>query len=74
MSNWQELDSKYYMQTIVRIPVTLVRGKGVRVWDDTGKEYLDFVGGLAVNCLGHCHPVVADAVAEQANTLMQTSL
>ena len=74
MSNWQELDSKYYMQTIVRIPVTLVRGKGVRVWDDTGKEYLDFVGGLAVNCLGHCHPVVADAVAEQARTLMQTSL
>jgi len=74
MSNWQELDSKYYMQTIVRTPVTLVRGKGVRVWDDTGKEYLDFVGGLAVNCLGHCHPVVADAVAEQARTLMQTSL
>ncbi len=74
MSNWQELDSKYYMQTIVRIPVTLVRGKGVRVWDDTDKEYLDFVGGLAVNCLGHCHPVVADAVAEQARTLMQTSL
>jgi len=74
MSDWQELDSKYYMQTIVRIPVTLVRGKGMRVWDDTGKEYLDFVGGLAVNCLGHCHPVVSDAVAEQARTLMQTSL
>jgi acetylornithine/N-succinyldiaminopimelate aminotransferase len=74
MTDWQELDSKYYMQTIVRVPVTLVRGEGVRVWDDKGKEYLDFVGGLAVNCLGHCHPVVADAVAEQARTLMQTSL
>ncbi len=74
MTNWQELDSKYYMQTIVRHPVTLVKGEGVRVWDDEGKEYLDFVGGLAVNCLGHCHPVVADAVAEQARTLMQTSL
>ncbi|MFC1847194.1 aspartate aminotransferase family protein [Chloroflexota bacterium] len=74
MSNWQELDSKYYMQTIVRIPVTLVRGEGVRVWDDEGKEYLDFVNGLAVNCLGHCHPVVVDAVTEQARTLMQTSL
>ncbi|HUV43518.1 MAG TPA: aspartate aminotransferase family protein [Dehalococcoidales bacterium] len=73
MSNWQELESKYYMQTIVRIPVTLVRGEGARIWDDKGKEYLDFVGGLAVNCLGHCHPVVADAVAEQARTLMQTS-
>jgi predicted acetylornithine/succinylornithine family transaminase len=74
MPNWQELDSKYYMQTMVRIPVTLVRGEGVRVWDDEGKEYLDFVNGLAVNCLGHCHPVVVDAVAKQARTLMQTSL
>ena len=73
MTDWQELESKYYMQTIVRVPVTLVRGEGARIWDDKGKEYLDFVGGLAVNCLGHCHPVVADAVAEQARTLMQTS-
>jgi predicted acetylornithine/succinylornithine family transaminase len=73
MVNWPELESKYYMHTIVRIPVTLVRGKGARVWDDKGKEYLDFVGGLAVNSLGHCHPVVADAVAEQARTLIQTS-
>ena len=74
MTDWQDLDSKYYMQTIVRIPVTLVKGEGVRVWDDKDKEYLDFVGGLAVNCLGHCHPVVVDAVTEQVHTLMQTSL
>jgi len=74
MTNWPELDSKYFMQTIVRVPVTLVKGEGVRVWDDTGKEYLDFVNGLAVNCLGHCHPVVVNALAEQARTLMQTSL
>ncbi len=74
MTDWQELDSKYYMQTIVRVPVTLVRGQGALVWDDKGKEYLDFVCGLAVNCLGHCHPVVAEAVAEQARTLIQTSL
>ncbi|MFC2016095.1 aspartate aminotransferase family protein [Chloroflexota bacterium] len=74
MTNWREMDSKYYMQTIVRTPVILVKGEGARVWDDTGKEYLDFVGGLAVNCLGHCHPVVADAVAEQSRILMQTSL
>ena len=73
MTDWQELESKYYMQTIVRVPVTLAKGEGARVWDDKGKEYLDFVGGLAVNCLGHCHPVVADAVAEQAKILMQTS-
>jgi acetylornithine/N-succinyldiaminopimelate aminotransferase len=62
------------MQTIVRTPVTLVRGEGVRVWDDQGNEYLDFVNGLAVNCLGHCHPDVVEAVTEQAGTLMQTSL
>lgn len=73
MTDWQELESKYYMQTIVRVPVTLVRGEGARVWDDKGKEYLDFVNGLAVNCLGHCHPVITEAVAEQARTLVQTS-
>jgi acetylornithine/N-succinyldiaminopimelate aminotransferase len=73
MVNWPELESKYYMQTTVRVPVTLARGEDVRVWDDKGKEYLDFVGGLAVDSLGHCHPVVADALAEQARTLMQTS-
>jgi acetylornithine/N-succinyldiaminopimelate aminotransferase len=74
MTDWQEMDKKYYMQTIVRDPVTIVRGKGARVWDDKGKEYLDFVCGLAVNCLGHCHPVVVDAITEQARTLIQTSL
>ncbi len=74
MTDWQELDNQYYMQTIIRVPVTLVKGEGARVWDDKGKEYLDFVCGLAVNCLGHCHPVVVKAVTEQVGTLIQTSL
>ena len=74
MTDWPELDKKYFMQTIVRHPLTLVRGEGMRVWDDKGNEYLDCVGGLAVNCLGHCHPVVVDALTEQAKTLMQVSL
>jgi acetylornithine/N-succinyldiaminopimelate aminotransferase len=74
MINWPEMDKKYYMQTIVRDPVTIVRGKGARVWDDKGNPYLDFVGGLAVNCLGHCHPVVVKAISQQARTLIQTSL
>ncbi len=74
MVNWPEIDKQYYMQTIVRDPVTIVRGKGARVWDDKGKKYLDFVGGLAVNCLGHCHPVVVEAISRQSRTLMQTSL
>ncbi len=73
MSNWQELERKYFMQTVERLPVTLVKGKGARVWDENGQEYLDFVGGWAVNSLGHCHPVVTEAVTEQVHTLIQTS-
>jgi len=73
MTNWQELERKYFLQTVKRLPVTLVRGEGAKVWDDKGKEYLDFVGGWAVNSLGHCHPVVVQTLTEQANTLIQAS-
>ena len=73
MSYWQELEHKYFMNTVERLPLTLVRGEGVRVWDEEGREYLDFVAGWAVNSLGHCHPAVSDAVAEQAHILIQTS-
>jgi len=73
MSYWQELEHKYYMSTVERVPVTLVRGQGARVWDEYGREYLDFVGGWAVNSLGHCHPVVVEAVVGQVRTLIQTS-
>ncbi|MEE9520257.1 MAG: acetylornithine transaminase [Dehalococcoidales bacterium] len=73
MTNWQELEHKYFMHTVERTPVTLVRGEGARVWDEDGREYLDFVGGWGVDSLGHCHPVVAEAVVGQAQTLIQTS-
>ena len=73
MSHWQELEHKYYMYTVDRVPVTLVRGQGARVWDEDGREYLDFVGGWAVDSLGHCHPAVVDAIVEQAHTLIQAS-
>jgi len=73
MEQWQELEQKFFMQTTKRLPVTLVRGQGARVWDTEGKEYLDFVGGWAVNSLGHCHPAVVKALVEQAKTLIQTS-
>jgi acetylornithine/N-succinyldiaminopimelate aminotransferase len=53
--------------------VTFVRGKGSELWDDAGKRYLDFLGGLAVTALGHAHPAVADAVSEQARTLLHVS-
>ena len=54
-------------------PVTFVRGAGTYLWDDDGKRYLDFLGGLAVTSLGHAHPRVADAIAEQARTLLHVS-
>ena len=73
MSSSQELANKYMMNTFKRVPRTLVKGQGARVWDEDGREYLDFVGGWAVNSLGHCHPVVAKALTEQACTLIQTS-
>ncbi len=73
MSYWQELERKYFMNAVTRVPVTLVRGQGARVWDEDGREYLDFVGGWSVNCLGHCPPVVAEAVVEQVHTLIQAS-
>jgi acetylornithine/N-succinyldiaminopimelate aminotransferase len=73
MEKWQELEQKYYMRIIKRLPVTLVRGQGARVWDTEGKEYLDFVAGSAVNSLGHCHPVVVKALMEQAKTLIHVS-
>jgi len=71
--NWQELESKYFMHTVERVPLTLVKGRGALVWDDAGRKYLDFVGGWAVNSLGHCHPVVVAAVQQQVSELIQTS-
>jgi len=73
MSHWQELERKYFMHTVERVPLTLVRGQGARVWDEDGREYLDFVGGWAVNSLGHCPPAVIEAVSEQVQTLVQAS-
>jgi acetylornithine/N-succinyldiaminopimelate aminotransferase len=73
MTNWPELENKYLMHTVDRIPIVLVKGLGARVWDEAGKEYLDFVAGWAVNSLGHCHPVVVKAVVEQVQTLIMTS-
>ena len=61
------------MNVVERVPLTIVRGQGARVWDEDGREYLDFVGGWAVNSLGHCHPVVTQAITEQAHLLIQAS-
>jgi acetylornithine/N-succinyldiaminopimelate aminotransferase len=54
-------------------PIAIVRGAGVRVWDADGREYLDFLGGVAVDVLGHCHPALVKALEEQARTIWHVS-
>src|SRR5690348_8283366 len=71
--DWAALEQKYYQGTFKRQPITLVRGAGARVWDSDGKEYLDFVAGIAVNVLGHCHPAVVEAVQHQVTQLVHVS-
>jgi acetylornithine/N-succinyldiaminopimelate aminotransferase len=71
--DWIALEQKYYQATFKRQPVTFIRGQGIRVWDTEGREYLDFVAGIAVNVLGHCHPAVVQAVQEQAAQLIHVS-
>jgi predicted acetylornithine/succinylornithine family transaminase len=67
------LSEQYVANTYARYPVLLVRGKGTRVWDLAGEEYLDFVSGLAVCNLGHCHPRVVKTIQEQAEKLIHVS-
>ncbi|MGO0123177.1 acetylornithine transaminase [Desulfothermobacter acidiphilus] len=71
--SWIDLAEQKLMPTYARLPVLLVRGEGVRVWDEEGREYLDFLAGIAVNSLGHCHPRLVAAVTEQAQQLWHCS-
>ncbi len=68
-----KLDHEHVMQTYGRQPVAFVRGDGTKLWDSEGKVYLDFLTGLATVSLGHAHPAVADAIADQARTLVHVS-
>jgi acetylornithine/N-succinyldiaminopimelate aminotransferase len=63
----------HVMNTYARLPVTFAKGEGVWLWDEQGKRYLDAVAGVAVNSLGHAHPMLAHALCEQARTLIHTS-
>ena len=58
------------MPTYARFPVRFVRGEGARLWDDDGNEYLDFLAGISVSSVGHCHPRVVEAVCDQARRLI----
>jgi acetylornithine/N-succinyldiaminopimelate aminotransferase len=70
LTNLQSLERDYLMPTYGRNPVEFVRGEGTRLWDADGNEYLDFLAGISVNQIGHCHPAVVEAVTQQAQTLM----
>lgn len=69
----QKLYDEYVMPTYTRVPVCLVKGKGSRVWDLEGKVYLDFFPGWAVSGIGHCHPIVVNAIKEQARKMLHIS-
>jgi acetylornithine/N-succinyldiaminopimelate aminotransferase len=73
MSNTIDRAERFMFQTYKRAPLTLVRGDGCRLWDDQGKEYLDFVGGIAVCALGHSSPVISTAICEQSKRLVHVS-
>jgi acetylornithine/N-succinyldiaminopimelate aminotransferase len=70
LTDLQALERRAVMGTYARNPVEFVRGEGTRLWDEEGNEYLDFLAGISVAQLGHCHPDVVDAVSEQAGRLM----
>ena len=66
----EQIDSKYHFQIYGRLPILLKKGKGSHVWDSDGNEYIDVLGGIAVNSLGHCHPNVVNAIKDQAEQLI----
>jgi len=72
-ADYKDLESKYYMQVVNRMPPVLVRGEGTRVFDNDGKSYLDFTAGWAVLNLGHSHPAVTEAIRDQAGKILQMS-
>jgi len=73
MKKLLEDSDNYLMHTYNRFPVAIRKGRGMKVWGTDGKEYLDFLGGVAVNCLGHCHPKVVVAIQKQAQRLIHIS-
>lgn len=71
--NTMEKADRFMFKTYKRFPITLVKGDGCLVWDEEGKEYLDFIGGIAVCALGHSSPVVSEAIYEQSKRLVHVS-
>ena len=72
-SEWISRGESVFAGTYSRFPAAMIRGEGCRLWDADGKEYLDFLAGIAVCSLGHCNPAVTEAVCDQAGKLMHVS-
>ena len=70
MKNTKDIEDKYGLNLFAKRGISLVRGKAARVWDDTGKEYIDCTAGHGVAGIGHAHPAVVEAMAKQGNTLI----
>src|SRR5438105_6606373 len=73
LAELQQLERASVIPSYSRQPVEFVRGQGTRLWDDEGNEYLDFLSGISVTNLGHCHPRVVEAVRDQTGRLMHAS-
>ena len=73
LAELQALEREHVMPTYARNPVEFVRGEGTRLWDAEGDEYLDFLAGISVAQLGHCHPRVVKAITDQARRLIHVS-
>src|SRR5204863_1947165 len=69
----QAREARHVLQTYRRNPISFVRGQGVRLFDSEGREYFDLLSGIGVASLGHAHPAIARAIAEQATQLLHTS-
>jgi acetylornithine/N-succinyldiaminopimelate aminotransferase len=69
----QEREATHFLPVVKRHPVALVEGRGSRVWDVEGREFVDLTAGWGVTCIGHCHPELVRAISEQAGRLMQTT-
>ena len=68
-----ELSEKFLMRTYARLPLIIDKGKGIKVWDKEGKEYLDFISGIGVNAIGHSHPKILKTIKKQSQKLLHCS-
>jgi acetylornithine/succinyldiaminopimelate/putrescine aminotransferase len=69
----RSVEQEHHLQIYKRFDLTIVKGEGTHLYDDKGNEYIDALAGIAVCGLGHCHPVVTDAIIEQAKSLVHVS-